>query len=66
MSDKPTGRRMVLDKELAAMQDIADVLEPLSDDQVKRVLVYIMTRHAPDGMSLSVGPNESAQEQPTP
>jgi hypothetical protein len=25
-----------------------------------------MTRHAPDGMSLSVGPNESAQEQPTP
>ena len=64
MSDtkKPTGRRMVLDKELAAMQDIADVLETLSDDQIERVLVYIMTRHAPDGMSLSVKPIESAKE----
>ena len=60
MSEKPAGRRMVLDKELAAMQDIADILEPLSDDQVTRVLTYTLTRHAPPGMKLSVEP--TAQE----
>ncbi len=60
MSVKPTGRRMVLDAELAAIQDIADILQPLSEEQLKRVIVYTMTRFAPTGMTFSVKPIEPA------
>lgn len=39
------GRRMVLDGEIGAIQDVIDVLEPLTEEQRFRVMRYVSERN---------------------
>ena len=66
MSEPKTRRVSIPD--LIAIQRIADILEPLSDEQVSRVLVYVLSAHAPAGFSFTAEDGQVAGRTalPTP